>query len=378
LEIVDKARSATLGSSQAGGLGDVVIYDMPPSVESWVHNGPAGKRRDWEPAVDQTQVVQGPVFASIRTPGKIGGHAITREVRLWNDCPRIEFGVELDTQQADNAIMCIRFPVGIAGNVVAGIPFGVESRDNLEKEPFRGEMFATGFPEGYDATRWTDVSTSELGYTFICPPGMHTGYAFKKADQTIEFILNRFQPMPKDYFGRAALSIEGKGHNRWWCALVPHSQTWREAKSYRQAMEQHVPLMAWTTARGLGRGGESLYKELNKADRPQQDVLPPDAVHPQPSMSLVEVTPDNVALSAMRLVPPAKPGDRPTLELRLYETAGRPADVVIRLARPAVSAELTNLLGEPMPQAGKVQIDGNEVRFHIEPWKIANLRIRDR
>jgi len=80
----------------------------------------------------------------------------------------------------------------------------------------------------------------------------------------------------------------------------------------------------------------------------------------------------------MRLVRPAKPGDRPAMELRLYETAGKPADVVIRLARPAVSAEPTNLLGEVLPQAAKPQIEGNAVRFHIDPWKIVNLRIRDR
>ena len=291
LEVFDKTRGVVLGSPQTGGLGDLAIYDMPRPCDTWLEIGPPGKRRDWQPAVAQCRVVQGPAFASLTIPGKIDGHAIAREVRLWRGSQRIEFGVDLNTTQRDDGILCIRFPIGLSGKVVAGIPFGVESRDNLEKEPFRGESFATGFPEGYDATRWTDVSSPQFGYTFICPPGMHTGYAFKKGDQSIEFILNCFRPLPKDVFARAATSIEGIGHHHWWCALAPHAGTWSDAKSYRQAMEQHVPLLAWTPAYGLGRGGAAATAEQNKPDRPQQDVQSQNGIRPQAVASLVEVTP---------------------------------------------------------------------------------------
>ncbi len=377
LEVFDKTRGVVLGSPQTGGLGDLAIYDMPRPCDTWLEIGPPGKRRDWQPAVARCRVAQGPAFASLTIPGKIGGHAIAREVRLWRGSQRIEFGVDLNTAQRDDGILCIRFPIGLSGKVVAGIPFGVESRDNLEKEPFRGESFATGFPEGYDATRWTDVSSPQFGYTFICPPGMHTGYAFKKGDQSIEFVLNCFRPLPKDVFARAATSIEGIGHHHWWCALAPHAGTWSDAKSYRQAMEQHVPLLAWTPAYGLGRGGAAATAEQNRPDRPQQDVQSQNGIHPQAVASLVEVTPGNVVLSAMRLVRSAKPGERPLIEMRLYESTGQAADVAIRLARPAVSAEQTNFLGEAMPHGSKLQIVGNEIRFRIEPWKIVTLRVRD-
>jgi alpha-mannosidase len=311
-------------------------------------------------------------------PGKIDNHADALEVRLWRGSRRIEFGVDLNTSQPDNGMFCIRFPIGMSGKVVAGIPFGVESRDDLEKEIFRGESFATGFPEGYDATRWTDVSSpKDGGYTFICPPGMFTGYLFKKNEQSIEFILDDFQPPAKDVFVRAPLSVTGVGHHRWQCALLPHAGTWSDAKSYREALEQHVPLLVWSPAYGLGRGGVALSPEQNKPDRPQQDASSQDGIHPQAVASLVEVTPTNIVLSAMRLVRSAKPGERPLIELRLYESTGQAADVAIRLARPAVSAEQTNFLGEPLPHGGKVQITGNELRFHIEPWKIVTVRVRD-
>ena len=104
----------------------------------------------------------------------------------------------------------------------------------------------------------------------------------------------------------------------------------------------------------------------------------PNGVRPQAALSLVEVTPANVVLSAMRLVPSAKPGERPLIEMRLYESTGKAADVIIRLARPVVSAEQTNLLGETLPHGSKIEIVGNELRFHIEPWKIVTLRMKDR
>jgi alpha-mannosidase len=160
--------------------------------------------------------------------------------------------------------------------------------------------------------------------------------------------------------------------------LVPHPGTWSDAKSYRQALEQHVPLVAWSPVGGLGRGGESLLAELNKPDRPLTDGPLPEGIRPQADFSLVGVTPANVVLSSMRLVPSAKRGERAEVEMRLYVTAGQAADASIRLPRPAISAAQTNFLGEAMPLESGVQIEGNDIRFHLEPWKIITLRIRDR
>ncbi len=297
-----------------------------------------------------------------------------RSVRLWQNCPQIEFGVEIDAA-ADNGILSICFPVDIDGKVVAGIPFGVEPRDDLGREPFRYESFCTGFPEGYYATRWTDVSSSERGYTFICPPGMHTGYAFKKSRRSLEFILHRFQ-LPAVDIARSAESIQGHGHHHWWCALVPHHGTWLEAASYRRAMEQHVPLLAWSPAFGLGRGGVPAPETPGKTpDRPLTDAVPAGAIRLGTSFSSAEVRPAGVVLSSMRLVRPKQAGKPAEYELRLYETIGRSADVVVRLARPAAKAVQTNFLGEPVTEAAKVSIAGREIRFPIQPWKIVTLRV---
>jgi hypothetical protein len=390
LTIFDKVRRKVLGSPEVGGLGDLAMYDMP-SRGGWDATGPAGKRRDWQLERGQCQSVQGPVFSTLRACGRIegpdGAHRVTREVRLWGDSQRIEYNVEIDAKH-DNGIFCICFAVGIAGDVSAGIPFGVESRDNLKNELFRPdigswELWAGGgFPEGYDATRWTDVSDSEYGYTFICPQGMHTGYTFKKNDKSLEFILLRTRSMPEDEFRQCPSLLQGVGRHTWRCALVPHENTWREALSYRQALEQHNPLLAHSPLFGLDCGGVTSRRPFRfnpKTGGSFGVAVPEWYLNPPPPLpaqfSLVEVAPPNVVLSSMRLIKSGSGKEKPEYELRLYETAGQATDVVVKLGCAVGSVRRTNFLGEPLDAADKIKANGQEILFHIQPWKIVTLRI---
>lgn len=108
-----------------------------------------------------------------------------------------------------------------------------------------------------------------------------------------------------------------------------------------------------------------------------QDAQLQGSIRPQTDASLVEVTPANVVLSSMQLVSTGKPGEKPLIELRLYETAGQAADVTIRLLCPAVSVAQTNFLGEAIPHGSEIKISDHSIRFHLEPWKIVNLRVKD-
>jgi alpha-mannosidase len=66
----------------------------------------------------------------------------------------------------------------------------------------------------------------------------------------------------------------------------------------------------------------------------------------------------------------------PEWELRLYETTGQAADVLLRLARPVGSVRETNLLGEPSDEIGPIAVAGREIRFRLKPWKIVTLRLK--
>lgn len=360
LEIHDKVRNQPLGAKGPGGLGEVVFYEAPPPKD-WMQNGPLGKRHAWTAKPGPIERIGGPVFSSLRAAGAIGPHAVTREVRLWRASRRIDYFVDIDAQEGCG-VFCARFPVGLAGKVTAGIPFGAEPRDRFEQEIFRGEFFAQGCPEGFYANRWADVSTADRGCTFVCPAGAYTGYAWRAEEQSLEFILLRVRPMPEGTWGQMHPSIEGKGRHRFHYALAPHEATWREAASYRDALELHVPLAACVPGAG-------------PPPKPADAAPPVGQPRAPEAMSLVEVRPANVVLSALRPVAPAKGASGPAWEMRLYETAGAPADVTIRLGCPVGAAEETNFLGRPTAELGKIDVADHEIRFRLGAWKIATLRV---
>ncbi|MCX6910270.1 MAG: hypothetical protein NTY01_19805 [Verrucomicrobia bacterium] len=354
LEVFDKTRQTPLGSAERGGLGDIVYYDAP-QPKHWEMNGPLGPMHRWTTKESDLQLVQGPVFAVLRAKGTFGAHSAIRELRLWRDGRRLDYHVELDAAES-NGVFAIRFPAGMAGRVFAGIPFGAEPRENFDKEPFRGEFFVKGYTNGFYATRWTDVSSSTSGFTFICPPGAHTGYAFDPASQTLEFLLLRVRPLTPGVWGQMHPSIKGTGHHVFDCALVPHTGTWREAASHRDAMESHVPLLAFSPDLGLRRA------RPGKAPANKAATL-------DDSVSFAEVGPPNVVLSSLRLV-------NREVELRLYEATGQQVEACVRLSQPVESVQETDFLGKATHELGKIEVRDGAMRFKLPPWKIANLRVR--
>lgn len=361
LRTFHKGRGTPLGSDKEGGLGQLVFYDAPRPSD-WMMNGPLGARHVWEPRPDGFQFSQGPVYAWLRAAGTFGPHAATREVRLWHASRRIDYHVAIDAREGCG-VFFLRFPLEAGGRVFAGIPFGAEPRENFDQEPFRGEYFAQGFPDAYYATRWTDVSNDQFGYTFIAPHGMHNGYQYKAQPPALEFALLRVRPMPGGIWGQVHPSIQGQGHHRWQCALVPHDKSWQDAATYRDAMELHVPLVAFSPAAGLGR---------IRLDGPP----PVSGQSFDDAASAAEVSPTSVVLSTLRRLESAGAGQPTSWELRVYETLGRATDAVIRLGTPVASAEPTNLLGERLVQPGEIRVAGNEIRLRIPPWKIVTLRVR--
>ena len=368
-----------LGAPKVGGLGDVVFYDAPKPTD-WEINGPLGPRHAWNAPPQEFQYAEGPVYASLIAKGTIGPHRVVRELRLTRGSRRIDYLIEIDAADG-NGVFCVRFPTGLSGRVFAGIPFGAEPRENFSREPFRGEYFVKGYPDGYHATRWTDLSASDFGYTLVCPPGAPTGYFYKAPDRALEFMLLRVRPMPQGVWGQVHPFMQGKGRHAWRCALVPHRGTWREAASYREAMESHAPLMALLPSSESRQSPGSRVRASHAREQTTAtgDAAPGVRAEHAPygslddAASLIEAAPANVVLSAMRLVQsPEQPSAE--WEIRLYETVGEAANVALRLARPVRNVRETNFLGEPKAEAGTIEASGRQIRFQLKPWKIVTLR----
>jgi len=358
LHVTERAREGKLGA-ETTGLGDVVFYDAPVP-KGWMMNGPLGQRHQWTAIADGFRSCRGPVFDNLQADGRIGPHRVRREVRLWRDCRRIEFSVEIEAEPGCG-VFFLRFPLNVEGRVFAGIPFGAEPREGIAHEPFRGEYFALGYPDAYYATRWTDVSSEDFGYTFIAPHGMHHGYEYKPQQRSLEFALLRLRPMPEGSWNQVHPSIQGTGPHRWTCALVPHAGTWREAATYRDALQLHSPLAVYSPTGGMGRANLAA---------PTAAAASGSAAD---SESFAELTPASAVLSSLRCLE-SDTGDAVVWEMRLYETTGQPAETTVRLRDAVREVQVTNLLGRPDPQAVPPRIAGREVRLQIPPWKIVTLR----
>jgi alpha-mannosidase len=347
LEIVDKATGRVLGDPTQGSLGEVVFYDAPPP-KGWMMNGPLGPRHMWQVGPHDTSGIAGPTHSLLSATGRIGPHTLVRELRLDAGCRRLDFHVSIDAAEGNGAFVA-RFPLGIAGHVTAGIPFGAEPRDALAQEPFRGEFFVKGYPDGFAATRWTDVSTDRAGYSFVCPWGAHSGYAWHAAEKALEFTLLRLRPLPTGEWGKMSPSLTGTGHHEFDYALLPHAGIWREAATPRAAMEFHMPLTAVVVDQKQNASQASL------ADR----------------TSWAEVTPPGVMLSSLR---PLAGTGRP-VELRLYESQGRPTDAVVRLGQPLHKVTETDLLGRPTHTLEPLELRAGAIHLRLKPWRIVTLRV---
>ena len=105
------------------------------------------------------------------------------------------------------------------------------------------------------------------------------------------------------------------------------------------------------------------------------EKIPADGARLDQQASFARVEPAGVVLSSLRLVDPPAGGEKPQWELRLYETLGRQTDVVVRLGCPIQGVRRTNLLGEPVGELEKIDVEGREIHFRIQPWKIVTLRV---
>ena len=81
-----------------------------------------------------------------------------------------------------------------------------------------------------------------------------------------------------------------------------------------------------------------------------------------------------MVLSTARLIRPRQ-GEKPVVELRLYETLGCTTDAVVHLDRPAGKVEETDFLGRPIKELQKLEVSGQEIRLRVAPWKIVTLRL---
>jgi hypothetical protein len=146
----------------------------------------------------------------------------------------------------------------------------------------------------------------------------------------------------------------------------------RAARPARDGWEQYTQLHGTGSIRfrhalcvGAEQGDEALTR---LADEPRFPVRALYARDPVPGYAeeWLRITPDHLRLLACRRVA----GE---LEIRMVESAGRPASGRLELRGGAAAARLTDLTGRDL--AEDVRIVDGALLFDCLPWQIRNLRI---
>ncbi len=251
----------------------------------------------------------------------MGGGALRRVIRFYDDHPRIDFETELN-DVPNYTIVVAEFP--LAEDILEvrrGIPYGFSHGAWVKPNPD-----LHGWTKGIvPAVRWIDFSLAGGGGFAILDRGL-SGRELNERTPIL-YLLNA----EDKYSGYACPWLSGKGRHVLPYSIVGYESPWDEAR---------IPHMAW---------------EYN---REPVLIASRAAVSPQ---SFLE-TSDNVIVEALR-----REGNH--IELRMVECLGSSGKAEIKMGLPHRSAILTDLIGRKISALPK----SSHYSFPIRPQQIVTM-----
>ncbi len=301
-------------NSQAGDPGDHILdREERAAVASSSQSAP------------RISVFRGPLATTVEIRSTfIGGGALVRTIRIYDDYPRIDFTTELN-DIPDRIVVLSEFP--LAEDVVEvrrGIPFGFSHGAWARPNPD-----LHGWTKGIvPAVRWSHYALAGGGGVALLDRGL-SGRELTGRTPVI-FLLNATDK----YYGYPNAWLSGRGRHVLEYALTAHEADWEKAR---------IPQLAWE------------YSD------PPVTMAGRDAAA---SRSFVK-TSDNVIVEAVRR-------EGADIELRLAECLGKAGEAEVSLALPHLAAALTDLAGanpRPLERAAAY-------RFPVRPQQIVTMRFR--
>ena len=295
------------------------IADEPPEMSAWEIGLKDVLGKPGENGALVEVVERGPVRSTIRVTQSFRNSEFVQDIQLYAGLPRVDVRLRLDWQER-NVMVKTTFPAALENPVATfEIPFGAITR------PADG----TEVP----AIKWVDLSGSQgtAGLTLV----NDSRYGFDIRDNVIRMSVIRgaTYPDPEADRGRHELAY----------ALYPHRGSWKEALSFRRAMEFNSPLLA------------------------HQAMVHPGRL--ETARSFLRLSPENVVLTAFK----KETGyGRPGFVVRVYEVCGRESEVRMELPKEmeVYEADLIERPGVPVSQKTRV------VSLRIKPYEIKTLLLR--
>jgi len=267
-----------------------------------------------------------------------------KKIIIYRDLPRIDFVTIVENKHPRTRIR-VRFKTNIREKeYTCDMQFGAINR-KTNMYYFNPEGWVEKPSGVYPSLRWIDYSNEKYGVTVMnrgTPENeVRDGCIYITLLRSVDLLSHGKEgPVIPVY---DAMELNKRYEFRY--SVYPHEGTWKDAKSYKMGYEFNYDLIALQ--------------------------IPPDRKF-RPSRSFLRVKPDNVILTALKR---AEDGD--DVIVRVYEATGEKTEAEIEFFRDVESARVVNLLEEYVEEFDKeIEVDGNKVKFEINPFEIVTLRVK--
>jgi alpha-mannosidase len=315
-------------SIAAGGCGNELqaFKDTPKDYDAWNIDADFEKQVTMLDKADSVELVEkGPVRATIRVTRAWQNSKFVQDVSLYAGLDRVDLTNNIDWHET-HVLLKAAFPLAASGpQATYEIPYGSIERPTTRNNSWEAAKFEV------PALRWADLGDGQHGLSLI----NESKYGYDAKGNVLRLSLLRSPTWPDPEADR--------GHHQFSYSLYPHSGDWKQALTVRRGYEFNYPLRAFQV-------------ESHEGSLP-------------PQHSFVVVAGDNVVLTALK-----KTEDNDALLIRLYEWAGKTADVQITLPKGASSASLTNLM-EKSESAKRLSVTKHQVTVPVHPYEIVSVLV---
>lgn len=299
------------------------------------------------------------IFTNMKIPRKLEGQRrsqelidmpIEVEVSLYPGVKRVDVKVELDNTAEDHRFR-VKFPISLNTEFSYA-----DSHFYVVKRPIKpaseGKDWVESPPTTHPQLYWVEVTDGKYSL-MVANRGLPEYEVRKKNGDTIIYLtlfravgwLSRGDLLTRKGHAGPHIPTPGAQCKRrmvFEYAIIPHWNTWSEAKAYKLAREFAIPLFCIS----FQRGGKELPRE----------------------MRFIEIKPDNLIVTALK-----KSEDDEYVVLRFYNILPRNTEAEIFIGFDVEELWLANLNEEPI---SRLRIEKGMVKLNVEPHKIITLLIK--
>lgn len=274
--------------------------------------------------LDKIEVVEdGPISGAVEMTRSFGKSKLKQRMVIYSDTPRIDFHTWVDWHE-EMKFLKAAFPVDVStAKARYEIQFGNVERPTHSNTSWDVARFEVC------AHKWADLSEEGFGMSLLndCKYGYHT----KGNVMRLSLLRGTKDPDP----------MADQGEHLFTYSILPHSGSYIDAQTVRQAYSLNVPLRSAVTKPGKGK----MPKER----------------------SFVAIDADNVVLEVVKK---AEKGEGTIL--RFYECHGVRGDVGVKVDLPFKKVQEVDLMED---RIGDIESKNGEFEFEIKPFEIKTYRL---